>query len=67
MDYYNHRSLVKQFGKRLIEAYGYSHNQLVEDYQMDSDTKVDIAIWRDAKSKDANTRPDIFVVFVCRE
>ena len=67
MDYYNHRSLVKQFGKRLIEAYGYSHNQLVEDYQMDSDTKVDIAIWRDAKSKDANTRPDIFVVVVCRE
>lgn len=60
-------NLRNQFIERLVSAYGYNRDQLVEDFHMDSDVKVDIAIWRDAKSKEVSTCPDIFVVVVCKE
>ena len=60
-------TLRQQFIERLVGSYGYSRDQLVENYHMDSDVKVDIAIWRDAKSKGMGTCPDIFVIVVCKE
>lgn len=60
-------NLKNQFVERLVSAYGYNRDQLVEDYCLDGDVKVDMAIWRDAKLKGANTCPDIFVVVVCKE
>lgn len=61
------KTLRQQFVERLISAYGYSRDQLVEDYCLDCNVKVDIAIWRDAKLKGDNICPDIFVVVVCKE
>ena len=67
MDSYNNKVLVKQFIDRLISVYKYNRNQLAEDYCIDGDVKVDIAIWRDDKSKGENNCPDIFVIVVCKE
>lgn len=60
-------ALRKQFVARLISSYGYSRDQLAEDYHINSDIKADIAIWRDAKSRRAKASPDIFVVVICKE
>lgn len=60
-------TLRQQFVERLVSSYGYSRDQLAENYHMGGGVVVDIAIWRDAKSKGTDTCPDIFVAVVCKD
>lgn len=63
----SNNNLRNQFVERLVSAYGYSREQLMLDFHIDNNIKVDIAIWRDVNSKETNTFPDIFVVVVCKD
>lgn len=58
-------SMVSDFLKRLIGAYGYHEDQLSRDFTLSSGCSVDIAIWRNSEARIKNSIPDISVVVIC--
>ena len=58
--------LVKDFRKRLTEAYGYRDGQIAQDILIQSGQTADIAIWRSEEARRLHQIPDICVVVVCK-
>lgn len=62
---FDKKTMVSAFYQRLIDAYGYSTNQICNNFPFDLDCKVDIAIWRTSEAKDQNSLPAISVAVIC--
>lgn len=60
------QTLINAFYLRLLDAYGYTPEQLDRNVAIGTSTCVDIAIWRTAEAKKEGSLPDICVVVVCR-
>lgn len=58
--------MVKDFRKRLMEAYGYQEEQLALSVSIQTGQTVDIAIWRNKKARQRQQIPDLCVVVVCK-
>ena len=58
--------MVKDFRKRLTEAYDYHDEQIAQDILIQSGQTADIAIWRSEEARRHQQIPDICVVVVCK-
>jgi len=56
----------QEFICRLVNSHGYHLNQLGQDVEIKNRQRVDIAIWRSAKEKTANSIPSIIITVKCK-
>lgn len=57
--------LVQKFVSRLEDSYGYSAEQMSTNFVVENGATIDIAIWRDAQTRDEQKMPDVCVAIVC--
>lgn len=57
--------LVQKFVSRLEDSYGYSAEQMSTNFVAENGATIDIAIWRDAQTRDEQKMPDVCVAIVC--
>lgn len=57
--------LVQKFLLRLEDSYGYSVEQMSTNFVVENGATIDIAIWRDAQSRNEQKMPDVCVAIVC--
>lgn len=57
--------LVQKFVSRLVESYGYSAEQMSTNFVVENGVTIDIAIWRDAQSRNEQKMPDVSVAIIC--
>jgi type I restriction enzyme M protein len=56
----------QEFICRLVDSHGYQLNQLGQDVKIKDRQKVDIAIWRSAQERTANSIPAIIITVECK-
>ncbi|MCD8295047.1 MAG: N-6 DNA methylase [Clostridia bacterium] len=60
------RQLSEAFYWRLVNAYGYSSEQIGVDVTVSPSSVADIAIWRSAEEKKSGLTPNIYVLVSCK-